>query len=258
MRGSRFPFSNVLPGSPVLVAGGLAILLVTAAPAAAQETITSDRPGIGSGAGVVGPGVLQAEFGGAWSGGDGADALSLGQLFVRYGFGRFEVEFLGNSWVKIQDGGPDGFQDLGVGAKVRLAEDVGGRANISLQGLLSTPTGSDAFTADEWLPTLVGLADIGLGATTGVSVNAGYQFGAGNVDGSFFASVTPGISLTDRVGAFAGWAGSFSDGGDTNWIEGGLTFLANADLQLDVNGATSPDTDQWFFGVGMAIRTGIR
>lgn len=258
MRTNRSAIRKDRPGLSAIVAGGLALLLVTAAPAAAQETITSDRPGIGSGAGVVGPGILQAELGAAWSGGPGADALSLGQLFVRYGFGRFEVEFLGNSWIKVQDGGPDGFQDLGVGAKVRLAEDVGGRANLSLQGLLSTPSGSDAFTADEWLPTLVGLADIGLGATTGVSVNAGYQFGAGNVDGSFFTSVTPGISLTDQVGAYAGWAGSFSDSGDTNWIEGGLTFLANSDMQLDVNGATSPDTDQWFIGAGIAIRTGTR
>ena len=258
MRGSH----PQTPGSPFrgqrVLAWGTALLLAFAAPSAGQETITSDRPGIGSGAGVVGPGILQAEFGGAWSGGDGSDALSLGQLLVRYGFGRFEVEVLGNSWVKVQDGGPDGFQDLGVGAKVRVAEDVGGRANISLQGLLSTPTGSDAFTSDEWLPTLVGLADIGLGATTAVSVNAGYQFGAGTVDGSVFASVTPGISLTDQVGAYAGWAGAFSDGGDTNWIEGGVTFLANSDMQLDVNGATSPDTDAWFFGLGMAIRTGTR
>jgi hypothetical protein len=240
------------------MAWGLALLLAFAAPSAAQETITSDRPGIGSGAGVVGPGILQAEFGGAWFGGDGADALNLGQLFVRYGFGAFEVEVLGNSWVKVQDGGPDGFQDLGVGAKVRVAEGIGGRANLSLQGLLSVPVGSDEFTSDEWQPTLVALADIGLGATTAVSVNAGYQVGTGDLDGAFFASVTPGISLTDQVGAYAGWAGSFSGGGDTNWIEGGVTFLANSDMQLDVNGATSPDTDAWFLGVGMAIRTGTR
>ena len=258
MRGSTSTFSTILHRLPGLVAGGLALLLATTAPATGQETITSDRPGIGSGAGVVGPGILQAEFGGAWFGGDGADAVNLGQLFVRYGFGAFELEFLGNSWVKVGDGGPDGFQDLGVGAKVRVAEGIADRANLSLQGILSVPVGSDPFTSDEWTPTLVALADIGLGANTAMGVNAGYQVGTGDVDGAFFASVTPGISLTDQVGAYAGWAGSFSDGGDANWIEAGLTFLASPDMQLDLNGATSPDTDQWFLGVGMAVRTGRR
>lgn len=236
-----------------------AALLAWALPLSAQETIASDRPGIGSGAAVVGQGILQAEFGGAWFGGPGSDALGLGQLFVRYGMGAFELEFLGNSWIQVQDGGPEGFQDLGVGAKLRVARGIGGRADLSLQGTVSAPTGSDGIGSDEWVPTLVALSDVSLGDASAVSVNVGWQLPAGTLDDALlFASVTPSLALTDRVGAFAGWAGSFWDGGDESWIEGGLTLLAGPDLQLDVNGATSPDTDRWFVGVGAAVRTGGR
>jgi len=240
------------------VAWAGATLLACAVPAAAQETIASDRPGIGSASVVLDPGVLQAELGAAWLGGEGPGAVALGQLFVRYGVGRFELELLGNSWVKVREGGPDGFEDPGLGAKVRLAQGIGGRADVSLQGLLTAPAGSDAFTADEWLPALVALADVGLGTSGSMGVNLGYRFGRGPVDGALFASVTPGLSLANDLGAYAGWAGSFAESGDTNWIEGGLAFVASPDLQLDLNAATSPDTDQWFVGVGVAVRTRTR
>lgn len=231
---------------------------LAALPASAQENIASDRPGIGSAAVVVAPGVLQAEFGTAWFGGPGADALGVGQLFVRYGLGALELEFLGNSWVTVRDGGPDGFEDVGVGAKVRVAQGISDRADLSFQGLLTAPTGGDAFTADEWVPTVVALMDVSLGATSGMGVNFGYRFGPGDLDGLVFTSVTPAISLTDQLGAYGGWAGNFFEGGDTHWIEGGLAYLVTSDLQLDLNGAASPDTDRWFIGVGMAVRTGAR
>lgn len=70
--------------------------------------------------------------------------------------------------------------------------------------------------------------------------------------------VTPGSSLSDVVGAYAGWSGSFADAGDVNFGEGGLTFLASDDVQLDVNGGWALDADDWFFGAGVAIRWGSR
>ena len=76
--------------------------LLTAMPVTAQETIASDRPGIGSGSAVIDAGVLQAEFGAAYLGGPGPDVVALGQLFVRYGLGRLELEVLGNSWVDVR------------------------------------------------------------------------------------------------------------------------------------------------------------
>jgi hypothetical protein len=236
--------------------------LLTAMPVTAQETIASDRPGIGSGSAVIDAGVLQAEFGAAYLGGAGPDAVALGQLFVRYGLGRLELEFLGSSWVDVRspaDGADmDGFEDAAVGAKVRLGQGIGGRMDLSLQGLLTLPTGSDGVGSEEWLPALVALADVGLGESTAVSLNLGARKGSGAVPDQLAASVTPALSLSDRLSGYAGWAGTFDDSDSVHWLEAGLAFLATPDVQLDINGATSPDTDQWFVGLGMAVRTGSR
>jgi hypothetical protein len=171
-------------------------------------------------------------------GADGPDAVALGQIFVRYGIA--------------------GFEDVGVGAKVRIAQGVGGRADVSVQGLLTAPTGSDGVSSEEWIPTLVALTDVGLGGSAAMGVNLGFRKGSGDVADQGFASVTPSVSVAEGLSAYAGWAGSFADGGNVHWLEGGMAFLAGPDLQFDLNAATSPDTDQWFVGVGMAVRTGVR
>ena len=182
----------------------------------------------------------------------------VGQLFVRYGLGPLEVAFLGNSWVDPRGGGESAFQDIGVGAKVRLAQGIGGRADLSLQGLITGPTGGESVTADEWIPTLVGLLDVGLTDRAGLSVNLAAQQGTGAVVDQLTATITPGLALTDRLSTYGGWAGVFNEVADTHWWEGGFAYQASPDMQLDLNAATSTDGDQWFVGFGMAVRTGVR
>lgn len=66
---------------------------------------------------------------------------------------------------------------------------------------------------------------------------------------------TPAVSLGLGWGVYAGWAGFFSDTGDTHFGEGGVTYLASDHLQLDVNGGWNVDTDDWFLGAGFAVGT---
>jgi hypothetical protein len=228
------------------------------APAAGQETIASDRPGIGSASVVVAPGVAQAEFGAAVVGAGGSEALALGQLFVRYGLAGVEAELLVNSYRVGLDDAADGFEDVAVGAKVPIARGVGGRADLSLQGLVTLPTGAAGVGGDAVAPTVVALADIGLAAGSALSVNVAGTRGSGAVPDQILATVTPSLALSDRSSGYAGWAATFSEGADVHWLEGGVAFFASPDVQLDVNGAASLDTDQWFVGVGMAVRTGAR
>ena len=243
----------------LLCAFGLAA--AAAPPVFAQETITPDRPGIGSGATVVSPGIFQLESGVGYAGADGVDVLSVGQLFLRYGVGgAVEFELLANSFVSrsIEAGGAtvdeDGVEDLGVGAKVRVA--TGERATFSLQGIVTAATGSAAFTSDQWYGTLNGLLDVGLSERAGVGVNLGVRPAVGDLATVVAASVTPGVALDGGFGVYGGWAGTFVSGGDVNFVEAGGTFLADTDVQLDVNGAWAVDTDDWFIGAGFAIRWG--
>jgi hypothetical protein len=226
----------------------------------AQETIASDRPGIGSGAFVLGAGTLQLETGLAYGSTSSVDAYSFGQALVRIGVPGVELEILANSFVVTRSDLPssavddEGFEDLGVGIKAPLARAVGGWADLSVQGILTAPTGSDGFTSDEWVPALVLLADLGLSDRLGVGVNVGYQAGPGVLSEVTSVIVTPSVSLGGGVGAYAGWAGAFTSGTDTHFAEAGFVYLANVDIQLDLNAGWDVDLDDWFLGAGLALR----
>jgi hypothetical protein len=239
---------------------------VFAAPLCAQQPITSDRPGIGSGSAVLERGVIQVEAGVEYAGFDAGDALesrtlSVGQLLVRVGFSIVELELFGNSWARstddVSDEAESGLQDLGFGAKVPIARGVGGRADVSLQGVVSAPTGSAAFSDEAWGFDVNALADVALGGPLAVSLNAGINGTRGrSTDWSLI--VTPAVSLAGGFGAYAGWAGTLSSEADTHVLEGGVTYLPRPDLQLDLNGGFDIDRDAWFVGGGVAVRAGAR
>jgi hypothetical protein len=232
-----------------------------AGPLSAQETIAADRPGIGSGSAVVSRGIVQAEAGVSYAEGGNVRTVSIGQLFVRYGLAeRVELELLANSFVVRRiDAGPstlddEGIEDLAVGAKARLVRSE--RATLSLQGIVTSSSGSAAFGSGEWYGTLNGLLDVGLAGGAGLNVNLGVRPGVGDLATVVAANVTPGVSLDDGFGLYGGWAGTFVSGADTNYLEAGGTLLLGRNVQLDINGAWSVDADDWFFGAGVAVRGG--
>ena len=244
--------------SPLLIACSS---LLVAAPVAAQ--ITSDRPGIGSGSAVLESGVIQLETGLSIAGGASTDQISIGQVLVRVGFSALELEVFGNSFaIQRSDVAPgldaEGLQDAGLGVKLPQLRGASDRLDVSIQGILSAPTGATAFTADEWLGALNALADLSLADRLGVGVNLGIAQGAAGADDVVSVIVTPGVSLDGGFGLYGGWAGFLTDAGDTHFAEAGITFLPNPDLQLDLNGGWTPDGDDWFLGGGVALRWGAR
>ena len=229
--------------------------------ASGQSSITSDRPGIGSGSAIVEPGVIQLESGASYAGAEGTHAYSIGEVFLRYGVGGLELELLLNSFTAVRSEDPNGFrteglQDAGLGVKLPLFRSPDGRANVSLQGLLAVPTGVDAFTDDEWVPAVNALADLSISERVALALNVGYRAGPGTLENGVSVSVTPGVALSGGFGLYGGWAGSFSGGEATHFGESGLTYLLNEGVQLDLNSGWSVDTADWFFGGGVAVRWG--
>lgn len=234
-----------------------------AATLGAQETIASDRPGIGSGSFVLGRGTVQLETGVEYAEGSGQQAYALGQALVRIGFGGAELELFANSFVVQRGDAPlvedSGFQDLGVGAKLPLVRDRDEFA-LSLQGVLTAPTGTTGFSSEEWSGGLVGLADFALADGLATAVNVGYArlLGGDTPDGVLSVIVTPAVTLGGGFGVYGGWAGAFASGADTHIAELGATWLRSADLQLDVNSGRDVDSGDWFLGFGLATRWGAR
>jgi len=238
-------------------------IALLAAPALHGQQITSDRPGIGSGSAVLPHKTLQLETGFGYANSTANDTYAIGEALVRLGAPGFEVELFLNSYVIMRTELSDetlhgeGFQDLGIGLKIPLLEVWGSRFSLSAQGILQTPSGSAFQTNDEWIPSGILLADLGLTDRFGLAVNAGYQAGPGDLDEVFSLIVTPGVSLGGGFGAYAGWAGFFADGADaanSHFAEGGFTYLPNDNLQLDLNGGWDVDSDDYFLGFGLAIR----
>ena len=238
---------------------GVVAGVLPAAPLVAQSTISSDRPGLGSGSVVVAPGILQFELGGEYADdGEDADRISLGQALLRYGVADgFELQGLLGSFtvLRASDVSAEGVQDVGLGAKVRLP--AGDAWSWSLLGSLLLPTGSPAFTADAVVPSVALLADLALAEGLGVAINVGSSGFATDAGDQVSLIVTPSMALPgDRpISLFAGYAGYFAAGdADLHFVEAGATWLRGSDLQLDLNGGVEVDTGVYFIGIGVARR----
>jgi hypothetical protein len=197
------------------------------------------------------------ETGGEYAKAGEASRDSVGQLLLRLGaFQGLEFQAQLNSLILTHGGGPEreGFQNMGLGAKLHLLQSGPAGSSLSLLGSVSLPTGADFLTSDEAVPSFTLVADVPLSPGLGLAVNLGTDGLLADVEDVTRVIVTPAVSLPgdSGIGLFSGYAGSFADSGDRHLIEGGVTWLASADLQLDVNGVV--DTESGDFFLGLATR----
>lgn len=254
----------------------VAVLLVWVAawPCIAQTPIAPDRPGFGDAASVVAPGDFQVEAGYTYTDLGLEDQHAFGQVLLRLGLARrVEVRVGLNSYVFqeqvcpaffpcAQDNEYDkGFEDLTLGAKVKLVEGSGDAQPVltAIVGA-AVPTGDEAFTADHVQPALTLALDLALSEAVAFSGNAGYTFTLGDdrVDEFVtYASLGAGIPGIDGLGIFVGLYTVFPRSGSVgNDLDGGLVYLFDTVTQFDLNlglGLTQDEPD-FFVGVGIARR----
>jgi hypothetical protein len=242
-----------------LASAAFALLLaatLSLAPSASAQ-ISADRPGFGDGTATVAPGTFQAGLGYAVNG-NGFTSQELGQVFLRYGLvDGLELRGGVGSYVINESPRDDGYGGTGVGAKLRLFQNE--TSALSGVAALGLPTGTGAFdTVDDRARQTLKLAyDGALGDGLTLSVNGGASFfytDDSAVEWLFIPTLSFG--LTETTGAYVGYAGFYTDGVNENWVEGGLTLLANPDTQLDVNTGLRVDDngDDVFVGLGVAHR----
>lgn len=237
----------------------LALLHLPGAGLLAQNHIVADRPGLGTGSFVVPPSVLQFEAGAQYANVAGSSFYSFGQFLLRFGLReRLEIQGLGNSLEVRRGKGLDreGFQDLGVGAKLNLLARGPREANLSLQAQVAFPSGDEEFSEGTTASTVSLLADLTLSPAVGLGANLGASGLVGDAEDRLFLTLTPSASLPGRtpLDVYGGYAGFFADSGDLHYAEGGITWLLNPDLQLDLNGGVELTSGDPFVGVGLATR----
>jgi hypothetical protein len=253
---------------------GLALMLGQAAMAAEgwsglEGSIQPDRPDFTEGTGLIPAGHVQVEGGTTLARVEDVDSTTLGELLVRIGLGeRSEIRLSLGSYSRVDDGfsNVSGLEDPALELKYRFTEEAGelapGQPAVALVLGTSVPVGDKELTDDEWVPLALLAFDWEVGSRFGVGANLGGSYAVGGDGDRFnqaFASVSAGMSVTDRLGTYLEWYG-FSeeekDGPSTHYLNGGVSFLINDDLIVDARIGTglndaAPD---WFAGVGASVR----
>lgn len=275
--------SSVLP---VLV--GLLIALFTFAPAPAQAQIAAERPGFADDPAVIGARNFQVELGYQYIGTSlndvSASSHNIGMVNLRYGITEFMelragVGSIGVEKFENEDEASSGYvgSSIGIrapgtliGAKVRFlntsALTMSGVANVSFPTRTGSFANEDMRSRQELKLAVNGR----LSPRFSVTVNGALSFfwSSGAQDDRVVKYIfLPrfNFSATDRIGGYVGYAGFYADdsnpfdAANTNFVEGGLTFLATPKTQIDVNGGYRLDDNyaidsQFIFGLGLAQR----
>ena len=214
----------------------LAVLAAAGADALAQEPgpIVTKRPGFSFSPTTVGLSTLQIESGYLYvsdDSGTGFDAQSLPLLLFRYGVAEdIEVQFGwgGYAWAEAGDVERDGATDANVAVKWQVSDDDAA-VPLALYAGFNLPIGASAFSSDE--------SDPAIGAFWSYSAGLDW-FGTvivNNLDSTAVINNAVGINLpiNDRFGSFVEYYGVFGDGGPEHYLNGGVTWLPENNLQWD-------------------------
>jgi hypothetical protein len=226
----------------------------------AQETIIADRPGFGNSSFVLPLGVGQVEVGVEFFETGGIDQYDVGLVLLRIGLDPIELRAIFGSFAVRSDSDADdeGFKDVGFGLKASLFDHPEGAWSLSSLLSVNIPTGSAFITADETLTTLSLLADFSISNRMALSTNLGYLFDSGKSEDIVSLILTPGLTFPGRpkLGTYFGYAGFYASSGDLHFLEGGMTFLATRDVQLDLNAGFEIESEDYFIGGGISTRWG--
>lgn len=264
-----------LPGALSAQAGPPGTDASTSPEAEEGAPLVGDRPDFTESATAVGR--LQLETGYTYEDAGPSDVHTVGELLVRVPAGRrLELRIGVPSWswtdagdppdlgpgAELPGEGPRGITDASLGLKLGLREpgpDGGGPAVALLAGT-TVPTGgdlgSDGFHPGGRLAAALDLSErLSLGANGGVASAEA----AGERHAELSGSLALGVAASGAVGAYLEGYGFVptGEGPDaSSVVNGGLTWLAGPDLQLDVRvgtGLSGPSPDL-IFGTGVVWR----
>lgn len=233
-----------------------------------DDSLVTDRPDFTESTSTVPRGHFQIEGGTTLTRVEDVDATTFGELLVRIGTGeRWETRLGLGSYARVETPLDEfsGIEDPSIGIKVRFTDEPGdlgpGQPAAALIVATSIPAGDEDLTDDEWVPEAKLALAWELTPRFSLSSNLNYAY---LVDGDdrlhqLGATLSGGMSITDRLGAYLEWFGfseETEDGPSTHYVNGGITYQINNDLQVDARvgtGLNDADPD-WFVGVGGAVR----
>ena len=232
--------------------------------------LVTERPSFTPSLLTVGRGVAQLETGYTLTRpGDGSRSESFPEPLLRLGVLGDWLEVRGRiNYREDRAAGAGsevgGAADSGVSLKAGLTPQAGVLPATAVIAALSLPTGADAFTAGEPLPSLTAI--YGWDLTDDVSVTAlsrAARVADSAGDGfhtRFAQSALLGLTLTDRVSSFGEVYVLAPDGSTPDraesYFDAGLLWRPTDDVQLDAFAGTGLNAaaDDYFLGGGFSVR----
>lgn len=149
-----------------------------------------------------------------------------------------------------------GVSPVVLGAKINLAEQHGWIPELALIVHVNLPVFDSDFAIDHAVPDIIVAASHSISDNFSLGYNFGIEWADTNESPMKKYSAVVGIGVSDRIGLFVESFGSFGNGGITNIIDGGLTFLILPNLQYDISGGVGTTTVSpvFFIGTGLSFR----
>jgi hypothetical protein len=205
------------------------------------DPIATDRPDQTEAAAIVPKGYVQMELGFGQINYPEGKSYIFPNALIKYGVNEnFELRLIA-SYASIQDEGKsdiNGFLPVALGCKVKFAEENGIWPKISLLGHMVLP---GIVTDDVAIENLAPDLRFAFAHTISNVVSLGYNLGVfwdgTNPEPIYFYSLAPGFSF-GNFGFYVEGYGFIPQGTDQEvrlLADGGVTYLVNNDLQLDVS-----------------------
>lgn len=225
------------------------------------QTIITDRPDQTESSSTIPKGSLQIEAG-FLTGSAKDDLISERQILAptvlfRYGITQgFELRALTQFESiknKLSNETYEGISDLEIGTKIQLFKKESSTTEVAFLTHVILPTASKQLTNDKFGSISKLSISHSVSESIGVGYNIGYDyFGYGN--GNLTYSLAIGIMITDTFGLYLEPYGAFLDiEKHKASFDGGLTYLLQDNLQLDVSYGTGLNHTMNYFAVGCSI-----
>ncbi|MHC4325160.1 MAG: transporter [Planctomycetota bacterium] len=196
------------------------------------------------------------------------------ETLLRYGIAeKLELRFIyvGYVWertVSDQAGAQDseGSGDIAAGFKLKLWDEEDWLPEAAIMSHVSIPAGKAPFSSERFDPDY----RLAFSHTLSDRISLAYNLGQiwiseedadGDLDtkSDFQYTAALGIGLNEKLGGFVEFFGDIPTGGSegpANYFDGGFTYLAANNLQLDVSSGIglSDSADDWFLSAGLSIR----
>jgi hypothetical protein len=248
---------------------GCAICMMSfVASAQLNETIRSDRPGRGSSPFAVGRYVLQVQAGvdaGAFQG-EGTYSLSGNSLVpgtvLRFGISNnlelnAAYEYRSDYFSMVGSSfRMSGLSLHALGTRINLRDGNGKGPNIGLQLTMRLPYISRSYDARYIAPQVTLLANQSIGKKVSVLLNTGVSYSGNDAVPTGLYVLNVGYALSRRLGVYAESYGSLTGNRAEIRTDGGLAYLVNNNLQLDIYGGGGKNyrVTDYFVSMGMSWR----